>query len=1094
MVPVPDARLELQIGGLWTDVTDDLRVEAGIKHSRGRRDEGTRVDRASLAFTLASPAGKYSDRNPLSPYYGLLPRNTPARLTTYAGETALRITGEADRATTPDVAALDIVGDIDVRIEARLINWNTTSATFLLGKYVDPSQRSWELAIQNGHLFFGWSTTGSNFLERFSDLLPVPASGRLAVRVTMDVNDGAGNHVVTFYTSDSISGTWTQLGSAVVTAGVTSIFSSTAPFEVGDVGNLSFLAPIGEIQAAQVRSGIGGSIVANPIFTAQAAGTTVFVDSAGRSWSFLGSAAITDRRTRCVTEVSEWPPSWHVSGHNVTVDLQASGILRRLGQGSKALQSTLRRRVPSFAPMAYWPCEEEDGATQAYSPITGVGPLRVTGWQFGQDETLAGSSALPTVAPGGSMVGFVPAPVAAITAWSWQMVYQVDSAPVTAQTFLGWTSSGTVGLWKITMTSGQAVVRGEDRDGAAVVNASIAIGADVFAGWNRMEFRATQNGGNVDWTINWVNIGGAGGSLTASYAGTVGRPGRLDTTFGTGISGLRVGHIAAFPVAASAAYSLADHGFSGETAGTRGIRLAGEEGIPFKLVGLAADQVPNGPQRPDTFLSLLAECEETDGGILYEDRDRLGLAYRGRTTLYNQTPKLTISYDQLTHPFEPVDDDDKLRNDITVTRRGGSSARAVQETGPLSVDVVGVYDDSVSLNLYDDSQPEQIAGWRRHLGTIDEARYRTIRILLHKYPELIPAVCSLDVGDVVRITDLPPHLPPGPVDVMVDGYSEELGPLEWYLTLVCSPASPWTVGVVEDDILGRADTDGSELVSALTPTGTTALVLATEGPTWTRDPGEVPFDVVMGGELVTVSAITGVAEDDFSTAQVSSWGTADVGGAWTTGGGVATDYNVTSGRGTHTLTSVNTSRRSFVAATMPDVDVQVDIQTSALATGAALTGGLAARYIDSDNLYTARVAFDPGGTVTLTIRERLAAVETQLAVYTVVGLTHVANTDVRLRFRVAGSDLMAKVWSPTLPEPWYWQLLVTDTSLPSSTLVGCRSLSVSGNTNVSPIIRYDNLVILNPTRWTVARSVNGIVKAQSAGTDVRLYTPMRAAL
>ncbi len=70
-----------------------------------------------------------------------------------------------------------------------------------------------------------------------------------------------------------------------------------------------------------------------------------------------------------------------------------------------------------------------------------------------------------------------------------------------------------------------------------------------------------------------------------------------------------------------------------------------------------------------------------------------------------------------------------------MTRSGGSSGRAVAETGPLSVlpppDGVGIYDESVTLSLATDDQPERIAQWRVHLGTWDEARYPTITVWLH---------------------------------------------------------------------------------------------------------------------------------------------------------------------------------------------------------------------------------------------------------------------------------------------------------------------------------------------------------------------------
>jgi hypothetical protein len=55
--------------------------------------------------------------------------------------------------------------------------------------------------------------------------------------------------------------------------------------------------------------------------------------------------------------------------------------------------------------------------------------------------------------------------------------------------------------------------------------------------------------------------------------------------------------------------------------------------------------------------------------------------------------------------------------------------------------------------------------------------------------------------------------------------------------------------------------------------------------------------------------------------------------------------------------------------------------------------------------------------------------------------------------------------------------------------VGTRSITVTGNTNVNPEIRYDNYEVINPQVFTVTRSVNGVSKSQTAGTDIRLDKP-----
>lgn len=870
-MPVPDARVELKINNVWTDITSHVFSGPGIQLSWGRTDEGRTVDPGSGALVLKSPDGLYSNRNPNSPYFGLLGRNTPLRVSTTAGETALDIPHDvAGRATTPDHGSLDITGDIDVRVDLSPSIWGGSAIGYeVIGKsIVTGNQQSWRLIITGeGQLQFAWSPNGSTVLEHRSAVLPFVPMHRAAVRATLDVNNGLGGYTLTYYTADTLAGPWTQLSQTITTSGTTSIFNSSAPLEVGDIANLAFTNTARVIYAAEVRNGIDGPIVANPDFSAQAVGTTSFTDSAGRTWTITNGASITDRRVRRVHAVPHWPARWHTSSHDQRAPIQSAGVLRRLGQGKKALASTLRRRLPSRAQLlAYWPCEEAAGATQAYSPLLGGTPLIVSGWDFAQDSTLGGSSPLPTIAPGGTMRGTIPA--SASTTWALCMPYRVDGTPPGAeQEMLSWQSTGTVRRWRITMSATGTTVLGYDVLGAAVVNQGInTSGSGLFDGWHRLEFTASQSGGSVNWQIGWTKVGGGVSFIGGSYAGTVGMATQVDTRFGTGLPDIRVGHISAWSAfVIASAYDSADHGYTAELASARLARLANEESTTVRVaVSEGAPTRPTeamGPQRPAALLDLLQDCADTDGGILYEDSQALALVYRDRVTMENQAPALVLDYaaGDVAAPFEPTESDLQLVNDVTVSRDGGSSARVVEEDGPLSVDAVGLYDTSISLSLATDTQAARIAGWRLHLGTWDEARFPTVRILLHHRPDLIPAVTKLQIGDRIQIINTPSWMPPGPLDLIVQRIDDDIRTFTWDVTLTCSPAGPWTVAVVDDDELGRVDTDGSALASGVTSSATSLSVTVTEGALWSLTGADWPFNILVGGEEMTVTAVSGAA-------------------------------------------------------------------------------------------------------------------------------------------------------------------------------------------------------------------------------------------
>lgn len=196
-------------------------------------------------------------------------------------------------ASTPDNAALDIVGDIDIRVDVVPEVWPPVDDMTMIAKYNDDTNnRSYRFdVLASGLLRFSWSSTGVNVMSITSTIPVAVATGeRFAARVTFDADNGAGGRTATFYVSTTIDDPWVQLGAAVTTAGATTIFSGNALLEVGGRVNGTRNPFSGLTLAAQVRSSIAGAIVANPRFVDQAPGTVVFVDSAGRTWT-VGTAA-----------------------------------------------------------------------------------------------------------------------------------------------------------------------------------------------------------------------------------------------------------------------------------------------------------------------------------------------------------------------------------------------------------------------------------------------------------------------------------------------------------------------------------------------------------------------------------------------------------------------------------------------------------------------------------------------------------------------------------------------------------------------------------------------------------------------------------
>jgi hypothetical protein len=75
--------VEMLIGGVWTDITAYVMVrddQGQINLSWGIRDEGNTTEQAAGTLPLKNQDGRFSMRNPMGAYFGLIGRNQPIRI------------------------------------------------------------------------------------------------------------------------------------------------------------------------------------------------------------------------------------------------------------------------------------------------------------------------------------------------------------------------------------------------------------------------------------------------------------------------------------------------------------------------------------------------------------------------------------------------------------------------------------------------------------------------------------------------------------------------------------------------------------------------------------------------------------------------------------------------------------------------------------------------------------------------------------------------------------------------------------------------------------------------------------------------------
>lgn len=579
-------------------------------------------------------------------------------------------------------------------------------------------------------------------------------------------------------------------------------------------------------------------------------------------------------------EVSAWPQRWDKTGRDAYTPIQAYGIMRRLGQGSIALRSTMYRGLTTRDDVvAYWPCEDAEGTTQFASALPGYPPMRqfYGTAQASSFDGFAASAPLP-LASNVTWNGRIPAYT---TTGETQVCFllAVPAGGVSVESAVCYLSTtGTAQLWTLTInTSGSLRLQAFNSADTQIADSGFSAFA-VNGKLLRVSIELDDTTSDVDWTVATLEVGQSVGLATSGTltTDTVERIEWVAMNSRVGAAPLMddvaMGHVSVHD-AISSIYDLSDelNAYTGEHAATRFSRLCAEEGVSATIVGTAADSARMGPQTPATLLELLADVAEADMGILFEPRGFLGLSYRTRASMYSQEADLTLDYaTRALAAIEPTEDDDAIRNDVTVSRVNGSSARAQLETGPLSVNAppvgVGRYDDAPTVSVERDEDLPDQAGWRVHMGTVDEARYPVIGMNLANSAftgdaPLTTAAAALDVGGRLVVTNAPSGMTsPDDIQQIAQGLTETITPFEWLIAVNCTPASPWDVAVW-DDTAGpgeaRYSSDGTTITEDLTLIEVGINVSTPTGPVWSST--AVPYDIVIGGERMTVTAVSGVS-------------------------------------------------------------------------------------------------------------------------------------------------------------------------------------------------------------------------------------------
>lgn len=913
----PTVVTEILIDDAWEDISGDVYVRDPIHIERGRADEAAEADPASLSLTLNNRDGKYSPRNPLSPYYGKLGRNTQIqiRVGDLPEEEAPEVADTFNRTVAPGGWGTADSGQVWTELGSVTAPFSVSGGRGRMA--IGQNDFNYIIGVRDERIHPDFDVT---YTVQVSE--PVQGnlnSGVFASCLARTAADGQAGYSleISFRSAEGASA-----GAGRVMASIRNWADNYSVCPLIDVPTVTYEAGVPLNVRAQ---GLGpnlrlrvweqgqeepelwhaqgwddthteGGLVG---FQSRATTDVALQEDFEVSFGDFEAARLYDDPdvVRFTGQVAAWPIRWDVSDTDVWVNLEAAGPKRRLGQGSETIRSAMYNAITASHPVAYWPMEDGSQTRIASAASPNTPDMRIVGMHFSDNDDLPTSLALPTYGRNGRMsVSGLPTTQTGV----WELdaaIYLAvpDEIEIPSGTSIEDAHAQMTEVLNFETTTHRYSVSTYYADTSGGDDPSFYMGVIVYdtasgelvghptssqwinlddmpfdgrESWMSFFVRAIQEGGTdfVQYAV-WTPLGVfVSGFFSFPY--TVGRIDTIQTSAGAGAEGSSIGHIAIWdgtnPTGARNGFA----GYEGESAHTRLARVSGQNGIPLLLRGQAETRM--GIEYPQTSLELLEQAAASDFGVLDERRAGLMLNYRSRSSFYNQDPVIELDYanGEINPPVEPTDDDQALRNDVTVQRQDGAESTARVQDGPLGISTVGPYTESTTLSLATDAQTQDQAGWRLHLGQVDELRWPLIHLNLanRRLGLRIEDILNLDVGDRIRILNPPQWTQAEHLDLIVQGYSETINLFQWDIMLTCTPASPWNVGRMGDDDASqvgpsepsRADTAGSVLVTGVDAQATEFEVETVRGPNWVStasNPDSLPFDITLGGEIMEVTDI-----------------------------------------------------------------------------------------------------------------------------------------------------------------------------------------------------------------------------------------------
>jgi hypothetical protein len=902
-MPKTNVGVSLYYGGDWNSAPAYARDT--ITHTWGQKDEGGGITPSSCTGTLDNRDGRYLPDDARSSLYGLIGRNTPARVAIPPAFTTGTLTDTSDTftRTSVDTWGTSTSGD----------TWTTRSVngTILASDY--------QVAAGVGTM----SVPAANALRMnyFASLMVTDFSAA----VTMKAPQATGAELeiggITFHGDASSPGTYAMVRVTAQTSNAVQIsLRSKATATTISTVTVAGLTHTGTGQPLRVRVMVLGTRVLARVWIAANTepttwdldvensleapepgflGVRVFRASGNSNTSpvvfTLDNWESTSYVPVCQGAVTSWKPDRALKTDAWTA-IEISGPAQRVN-ADKGVRSALTRTLSApnvtGAPDAWWPMEFQDlrakvpGTGAVNTNVLAIEQTRFMGAFFTADPPgpitqytgpeLEGTSSLVDLAAGASLKATPPYDR---TATGYTIEWTVQGKATGDDPTLGFqmlrldfdngttiTGVGASTAIEIGAAAGDdAYLRIESFAGGTGTGHT---GVPVYNDRVR-EYRMTiqQSGADV---IAFLAVDGeilTSVTRTNETMGTL-RYIWMNYPSGEGDSVPRYGQLRVWNSLTGFTFSNAGVGYRGETAADRFTRVCEEVGIVPSVVGDDTD--PMGPQLPGTLANILEEIAFTDAGMIYDARGWYGLEFRTGRSLYNQTPVLELTYgEDVAPPLSPVTDDLGLTNSVTANRPNGITVVAQQTSGPNNIndpfddpDGAGLVPTTLDANPETDADLYDVATWALALGTWKGSRYRNITVDLTARPQHFLAAMSIRPGDLITVEDLEADL----VELIVVGGVNAIANNNHRATFNCRPAGPFRIGQVETSGYDRIGSSTSSLAAQFIAGTNTSMSVAVTGALWSTT--APPFHIKVGGVVFNVTAISGASSPQTFTVDVT---------------------------------------------------------------------------------------------------------------------------------------------------------------------------------------------------------------------------------